>query len=72
MIECHLPGASVGGMVFVFSIVDISVVVVDVVVVVEVTGFAFLHLSSSSIRVVYDRISHKNAVAVEQQKCSHK
>ena len=71
MIECHLPGASVGGMVFVFSIVDISVVVVDVVVV-EVTGFAFLHLSSSSIRVVYDRISHKNAVAVEQQKCSHK
>ena len=49
MIEWHLPGASVGGMVFVFSIVDISVavVVVVVVVVVEVTGFAFLHLSNN-------------------------
>ena len=61
MIECHLPGASVGGMVFVFSIVDISVVVVVVivvVVVVEVTGFAFLHLPSK--RVVYDRILPKN------------
>jgi len=43
----HLPGASVGGIVFVFSIVDISVVVV-VVVVVEVTGFAFLQLTLQS------------------------
>ena len=39
----YLPGASVGGMVFVFSIVDGSVVVVVVVVgVVDVTGFTFL------------------------------
>ena len=38
----YLPGASVGGMVFVFSIVDGSVVVVVVVGVVDVTGFTFL------------------------------
>ena len=38
-IDMYLPGASVGGMVFVFSIVDGSVVVVGVV---DVTGFTFL------------------------------
>ena len=41
-IDMYLPGASVGGMVFVFSIVDGSVVVVVVVGVVDVTGFTFL------------------------------
>ena len=41
-IYMYLPGASVGGMVFVFSIVDGSVVVVVVVGVVDVTGFTFL------------------------------